>query len=385
VLRLPGARQWGGAIAETRVSASITGTATSFVAVKRNRRATAVQCLRVLQSGDPFHLAMLSELLTPVRLPEETGGRTHMTTPNRTAPDAVRSVASADGTLIAYDESGRGEPLILVDGALCSRSLGPMPKLAALLAPHFRVFTYDRRGRGDSGDTKPYAVEREIEDLDALITRAGGSASVFAISGGAILALTAAARGLAIKKLALYEAPFIVDRSRPPVSKEYWASIAQAVTTGRRTEAVKLFLKAVGAPAALVALMRLLPVWSKLKAVAHTLPYDGAIVQDHQRGEPLTASQWASVEMRTLVIAGAKSPAWMHNATHALADILPNAQRCILAGQTHNVAPKRLAPVLKQFFGDDPTRAGTGVAGCVMTASVQNFMEGHPRSQKDRG
>src|SRR5215510_1242343 len=119
-------------------------------------------------------------------------------------------VVSNDGTLIAYDRIGAGPPVILVDGALCSRALGPMPGIARLLAERFSVFTYDRRGRGDSGDTAPYAVERELDDLDALIREAGGAAHVFGISSGAVLALTAAARGLRITRLAVYEAPFIV-------------------------------------------------------------------------------------------------------------------------------------------------------------------------------
>jgi pimeloyl-ACP methyl ester carboxylesterase len=262
----------------------------------------------------------------------------------------IKTVKSADGTSIAFDRTGRGPPVILIDGALCHRALGPTGPLAGLLARHFTVFTYDRRGRGDSGDTTPYAVEREVEDVEALVNEAGGSAFVWGISSGAVLALEATSRLGGIKKLALYEAPFIVDDSRRPVSKDDWARIADAVAAGRRSDAVRLFLKTVGAPAFFVALMRFLPVWPKLKAVAHTLLHDGALVQDYQRGEPLPASRWVSATMPTLAIAGGKSPPWMSNAMQALAGVLPNAQYRTLERQNHNVSAKALAPMLIEFF-----------------------------------
>src|ERR1700730_9401146 len=135
----------------------------------------------------------------------------------------MKKVLSKDGTLIAFDRSGNGEAIILVDGALCYRASGPSGPMAALLAEHFTVFTYDRRGRGDSGDTAPYAVEREVEDIDALIKEAGGDAFAYGVSSGAALALEAANRGLPIKKLVLYEAPFIVDDSRPPLPADFLA------------------------------------------------------------------------------------------------------------------------------------------------------------------
>src|SRR6266851_7887571 len=183
----------------------------------------------------------------------------------------VRKVLSKDGTAIAFDRIGNGPPVILVDGALCYRGLGQSGQLAKVLAQHFTVFTYDRRGRGGSGDTAPYAVEHEIEDIAALLSEAGSAAFLWGISSGAVLALEAANRLSGIKKLALYEAPFIVDDSRSTTERD-WAKIAEAVAANRRSEAVKLFLKLVGAPAFFIALMRLMPMWSKLKAIAHTLP-----------------------------------------------------------------------------------------------------------------
>jgi pimeloyl-ACP methyl ester carboxylesterase len=258
-------------------------------------------------------------------------------------------VVSRDGTRIFYERVGSGPPLILVMGALCSRALGPSVKLAPLLASRFTVFSYDRRGRGLSGDTAPYQVMREIEDLEALIAEAGGSSFVFGHSSGAVLGLRAAASGLPIRKLAMYEAPLVVDRSRPPMQRD-WEQIAEHIAGGRRNEALTVFLKSVGVPALLIAVMRWLPVWSKIRAVAHTLPYDGAITRELQRGEPLPDGVWANLTVPVFALDGGKSPTWMHNGMRALAGTLPNAQHRTLAGQTHEVSAKVLAPVLKEFF-----------------------------------
>src|SRR5437763_11255965 len=159
----------------------------------------------------------------------------------------LRKVRSKDGTAIAFDQSGDGPAIILVGGAMSTRSAsGP---LAALLAPRFTVFAYDRRGRGDSGDTAPYAIEREVDDLDALITAAGGSAFVVGHSSGAALALEAAARGLAITKLALYERPFIVDASRPALRGAYVTQLTALLAPGSRGDAVAyLMTTGVGDP-----------------------------------------------------------------------------------------------------------------------------------------
>ncbi|MBA3825079.1 MAG: alpha/beta fold hydrolase, partial [Ktedonobacterales bacterium] len=183
------------------------------------------------------------------------------------------TVISADGTRIAFDQAGQGAPLILVDGALCHRAGGPMPGLAPLLAQHFTVFTYDRRGRNESGDTVPYAVEREVEDLVALITEAGGSAGVYAISSGAALALEAAASGLNITKLALYEPPFNMDPAARPAAVHYSQQLRPLLAEGRRGDAVALFMTRVGMPAEAADGMRQSPMWPALEAVAPTLAY----------------------------------------------------------------------------------------------------------------
>jgi pimeloyl-ACP methyl ester carboxylesterase len=213
------------------------------------------------------------------------------------------------------------------------------------------VFIYDRRGRGASGDTAPYAVEREVEDLAAVIEASGGPAFVYGISSGAALALeTANAFPNLVKKLALYEAPFVVDESKEPTSKDFVAQLQSRVAAGRRGDAVKLFMKLVGVPRLGIFMMPLMPVWKKLKAVAHTLPYDLTIVGPFQRGAPLPANRWTSVKVPTLVADGSKSPAWMRTAMESLAKVLPSATHSRLEGQTHMLNPKVLTPVLVGFF-----------------------------------
>lgn len=262
----------------------------------------------------------------------------------------TRKTLSKDGTPIAYECTGSGPALILVDGACCHRAFGPTGALAPLLASRYTVFRYDRRGRGESGDTKPYAVEREIEDLAALVGEAGGSPFVCGVSSGAALALEAAARGVGVTKLAMYEAPYIVDDSRPPLAENYRRQLTDGIESDRRGDVVKVFMKAVGVPAFGIAMMRLLPAWSKLKAIAHTIPYDATLMSDTQGGKPLPAKRWATTNTPTLVIVGGKSPVWMQNGMQALADALPNARHYTLKGQTHIVKAKALAPLLAEFF-----------------------------------
>jgi pimeloyl-ACP methyl ester carboxylesterase len=261
----------------------------------------------------------------------------------------MSEVRSKDGTPIAFDRSGAGAPLIVVLGALNDRS-SAVP-FAEALAPHFTVYAYDRRGRGESGDTPPYAVDREVEDIDALISEAGGSAFAYGHSSGAKLALDATARGLAITKLALYEPPFIVDDSRPPLPNEYVATLRELASSGRRGDAVAYFMTTgVGLPAKMADQMRNAPMWPALEELAPTLAYDGMIMGDTMSGRALP-SEWAtSVRVPTLVMDGGESPPWQRNAVQALADLLPQAQRCTLEGQDHDVAPEAVAPVVVEFL-----------------------------------
>lgn len=259
------------------------------------------------------------------------------------------NVTSQDGTQIAFDKTGHGPALILVGGAFVDRS--NLTPHAAPLSSHFSVYNYDRRGRGGSGDTQPYAIEREIEDIDSLIHEAGGAAFMFGGSSGAVLALDAAASGLNITKLALYEPPFVVDDTRPPVPADMLQQLTTLVEAGKRGDAAALYMTA-GAlvPAEQVQQMRSAPFWPGVEQAAQTLLYDAAIMVSFMRGKPLPAKGWASAKMPVLVADGGASPAWLRNSARALAAILPNAQYQTLAGQTHAVSPEALAPVLAQFF-----------------------------------
>jgi pimeloyl-ACP methyl ester carboxylesterase len=263
---------------------------------------------------------------------------------------AMATATSKDGTRIAFSRAGQGEALIFVDGALCYRASGPSGPVAELLKEHCTVFTYDRRGRGESGNSLPYAVEREVEDIAALLGEAGGSAILFGVSSGAALALDAASCLPGVTKLVLYEAPFIVDDSHEPIPSDFLARLEEAVASDRRGDAVKMFLRLVGMPGFGIAMMRLLPVWKKLTAVAHTLSYDIQIVGPNQQGKPLPASRWSRATMPTLALDGGKSPVYMRNGMRALAGVLSNATYRTLPGQTHMVNAKVVVPVVADFF-----------------------------------
>jgi pimeloyl-ACP methyl ester carboxylesterase len=257
------------------------------------------------------------------------------------------TVTSKDGTRIAFDRTGSGPGLILVDGALCSRAFGPMPKIAPLFAPNFTVFTYDRRGRGGSGDTPPYDPAREIEDLAALIAEAGRSASLLGLSSGAALALEAAAAGLPVDKLVLYEPPYVAA-AYGEAAPDHEARLAELVAANRRGAAVRYFMRdMVNVPAPAVWLMTaMVPIFSKLKAVAHTLPYDVAVLRNFK----LPKERAARIRVPTLVAAGDKTQPRLLDVAEQLANIIPNASRLILKGQTHNVSGAALAPPVTEFL-----------------------------------
>jgi pimeloyl-ACP methyl ester carboxylesterase len=256
----------------------------------------------------------------------------------------METVTSKDGTTIAFDRLGGGPPLILVSGGSTDRMANA--PLAELLAPDFTVFNYDRRGRGPSGDTPPYAVEREVEDIDAVIAAAGGSAFLYGTSSGAALALEAAASGLSVSKLALWEPPFILDQNaRPP--KDQVEQYNRMIAEGRRGDAVEYFMtKVVGLPPEFAAQARSAPFWKATEDIAHTLAYDATIMGDYS----LPTQRAASVKAPTLVIAGGASMPFMRETAEALADALPNGQTHVLEAQEHNVDPAVLGPVLARFF-----------------------------------
>jgi pimeloyl-ACP methyl ester carboxylesterase len=261
------------------------------------------------------------------------------------------TVKSNDGTTIAFTKLGRGPALVLVDGALCFRENGPSRDIATALASDFTVYAYDRRGRGESGDTKPYTIDREIEDLKAVIRQAGDSVFVFGSSSGAVLAMQGVAGGLPIRSLVLYEPPFDLVRPGGPPLDEARRAVDSLVAAGDRDGAARYFLTAMlGTPRAFVTLMPVLMrrTWTKVISVAHTLPYDLAILGDQSVRNPRAID----VRVPTLVIGGAKSPAFMRQAVERVARDLPNARALLLPGQSHDVsgAAEALAPVLRDFY-----------------------------------
>ncbi|OEJ55287.1 alpha/beta fold hydrolase [Streptomyces agglomeratus] len=276
-----------------------------------------------------------------------------MSTAREQSASAGARVVSADGTEIAFEQSGSGPAVVLVASALADRS--DTTKLAALLAQHFTVVNYDRRGRGASGDANAYAPDREVEDIAALIEHVGGSASLFGSSSGAVLALRAAAAGVNVDRLALYEPPFVVaeDDDGPP--KDLAQHIDALLAEGRHSDAVKYFMTRVqGMPGVAVFFMKLMPkMWANLTKLARTLPYDIAVMGDTQQGKPLDAEEWKAVAVRTRVLTGSKSPAAFQRAARAVIEILPQADHRTLPGLNHGavvLAPRKIAPPIIEFI-----------------------------------
>jgi pimeloyl-ACP methyl ester carboxylesterase len=287
---------------------------------------------------------------------------------NRQSEDAsMLSTVSKDGTEIAYDRTGKGPAVVLVSGAFSYRKYPATLKLVALLANHFTVYNYDRRGRGDSTDAPPYAVEREIEDLQAVIDAAGGTANVWGLSSGAVLALKAAGRGLNIEKLALQEPPLFVDAGdwHPPTD---WVDhLRDLIAVDHRDDAIKYFMvDCMGAPGFVITLMHVIPgAWRKLKAVAQTLPYDAQISAGYA-GKALVANEWRGVTIPTLVMAGTESPAFLRHDAAELAGVLVNGHVLMQKGLGHtkSLSPKVIAPALVDFF------TGTNSAAHVTAMGV---------------
>jgi pimeloyl-ACP methyl ester carboxylesterase len=252
-------------------------------------------------------------------------------------------VSSPDGTSIAFTRVGAGPSLVLVDAAGGYRGFGPMGELAARLEPRFTVFTYDRRGRGESTDTLPYAVDREIDDLQAIIDGAGGSAFVYGFSSGAVLGLAAAARGLAVPKLALLEPPLATDGA-PAAEPDLAADIASLVAAGRRGDAVEHFNRSIGVPADMISGMRQAPFWPGLEAIAHTLAYDVTITG------AMSGATLRTITTPTVVLASDASDERLRGWARGVSDALPNGSLRILRGEWHGVAADAIAPVLAEFF-----------------------------------
>ena len=263
------------------------------------------------------------------------------------------TVTSKDGTTIAFERSGAGPVIVLVEAALSDRK--GTARLARRLSPRFTVVNYDRRGRGDSTDTPPYTVDREVDDIEAVIDASTGCAYLFGSSSGTVLALDAAHRlGRKVRGLVLYEPPFIVDDSRAPMAEGLAGEIDRLVAAGRRHDAVRLFFRqGMGIPGWAVRLMRwLMPGWSKMVRMAHTIRYDLTLLAGTQDGRPLPSGRWKS-EAPALVMVGGKSEPFFHSGAAAVAGLLPNAQHRSLEGRDHSavvMAPKALAAEIVRFF-----------------------------------
>jgi pimeloyl-ACP methyl ester carboxylesterase len=269
----------------------------------------------------------------------------------------VSNVISADGTAIAYERKGTGPPVVLVGGGLTDRSEnGP---LADALSSAFTTYNYDRRGRGESGDTQPYALEREIEDIASLIGDAGGPAHLYGVSSGGALALEAAAAGLAVDSLAVYEVPYCTAGDMPNRWNDYVGQLSAALAEGRRGDAVTLFMTLVGTPGEAINGMRSAPFWGDMEALAHTLAYEAACLGD---GRPPT-NRLIGITARTLVMIGGEGPQKSHMAglppdffdqpAELIASSIPSATRETLDGQTHLVDPQAMASALAEFFAGE--------------------------------
>jgi pimeloyl-ACP methyl ester carboxylesterase len=265
----------------------------------------------------------------------------------------MANVTSADGTRISYDSVGDGPPLVLVAGATQYRAIDQTtPKLQALLADGgLTAINYDRRGRGESGETLPYAPEREFEDLEALLAAAGGEAAVFGMSSGAILAVEAAANGVAMSSLVMYEPPCLLDRDAPEPIEDYIETLDSFVAGGKPGDAMAYFLEVVAEmPPEAIQQFRASPAWPAFEAVGHTIAYDARVMDPFAHREPIPPGRWDAAAQPTLVIAGGDSPAWMQGAAAKVAAALPNGEPRTLPGQTHQFDPAALAPVLREFL-----------------------------------
>jgi hypothetical protein len=262
----------------------------------------------------------------------------------------MQTVTSKDGTTIAYDRLGDGPPVILVTGAMCARDTNA--ELAERLSESLTVINYDRRGRGDSGDGSPgslVSLDREIEDLAALVAEAGGSAAFYGISSGGALVLEAAASGLDVTRLAVYEVPYSADEEAQARGRAYARNVTAAVAEGRGGDAVDLFLGLVGMPADMIAGMHHAPHWPGMEAIGHTLPYDAAAL-GFATGGLLPEDKLTTITAPALVLDGGESRPWMREMQQRIAKTLPHAEYHTLDGQTHDVSPAVLAPTLVKFF-----------------------------------
>jgi pimeloyl-ACP methyl ester carboxylesterase len=270
----------------------------------------------------------------------------------------MQTVISTDGTRIAYDRYGDGPAVILVNGALGYRKFKTIEQIATALSEHCTVINYDRRGRGDSGPAGPASVQHEVEDLAALIDTVGGRALLWGYSSGSAVALRAAAAGLPIEKLVLYETPFKTDPTAKFPRDDYASRLEPLIAADDRMGAAKHFLRNVGMPGPIVTVMSIAPMFKRFGANGHTLMFDYLALGDHNmHGSPLRAEECSAVTCPTLVVYGAKTYPSLKHASRSLAEVLPNATLRELPGQKHAVKPNAIVPVLAEFVTGSVTAA----------------------------
>ena len=256
------------------------------------------------------------------------------------------TLKSKDGTTIAYDKLGEGPALINITGASCFRNFMPIKQDVKVFAKEFTVFNYDRRGRGDSGDTQPYAMEREVEDIEALIDAAGGKAHLYGHSSGAVLALEAAMRlPSKVNHVVMYDAAYVADEAEKHTFSEMGKQVKTLLEQNNNKAALRTFFTSIGMPKFFVWLLPIFPGWSTMTKLAPTLMYDIALTQDFAPYERVR-----SINAPMLLMAGEKSPPGMTRVAKQLAHSVSGAQLDIVAGQDHMVSAKVLLPKLVKFL-----------------------------------
>ena len=264
----------------------------------------------------------------------------------------MKTTRSKDGTILAYDILGAGPPLIYIAGATCFRSYAPIREDAEAFAAEFTVYNYDRRGRGDSGDTPPYAIAREVEDIGAMIDAAGGKAHLYGHSSGAVLALEAALRfGDKVERAVIYDPSYVHDEAERLSYAELSRTVHALLDGGKRAKALRTFLTGIGMPRVFAWLMPLFPGWKTMRALAPTLAYDITLTKDLPPVERAT-----SLTVPVQIVVGEKSPASIHHVADQLARAIPGASLERLAGQDHMVSAKALLPILSRFLKHSSNR-----------------------------
>lgn len=261
----------------------------------------------------------------------------------------TKYVISKDGTKIAYDVTGSGPVMIYITGATCFRNFFPILDDVKILSKNLTVYNYDRRGRGDSSDTMPYSIEKEIEDLEALIQVVGSKVFLYGHSSGAILALNAALKlRKTIEKIVVYDPPYVHTEKEKFNYQDLAKNVLIKLSEGKNKHAMRKFLVGIGMPKFFVWLLPLFPGWKTMHTLAPTLAYDIELSKDYPPIE-----LFRKIHIPTLVLVGSKSPERIRTSGTQIAAAISNSDFKEMQGQDHMVSAKALLPILVQFFGGD--------------------------------